>query len=308
MNNASSNVPAKSVFKPIMRIAIAFLIAILFLGIISFTALAEVPAEGTVVEGDSVPGVELGFTRAQVEAVAGEPRWCQNLEVGDLGVCSYPVEDGSSITVRYQGADGRYAKNAPDDRAFQIGWSTRGWTTTAGVNIDLALNDREAVVAAYPNAAVTYDENGKITKVEDSQLGIVVKWIKSGYIFPDSVTMDIYKPAANLPDGSDIQVNDIDLDYERIKSRRQVIMVVSVQGEQGQPVYGAEVIGTWTYPSGATQTVRDDTSVTGYAFFSLYDARNGSWTLTVDDVLLDGHPLDRDNSVLSISFEANRLK
>ncbi|MGB7873078.1 MAG: hypothetical protein WBL25_01750 [Anaerolineales bacterium] len=38
---------------------------------------------------------------------------------------------------------------------------------------------------------------------------------------------------------------------------------VSVQSEQGQPVYGATVFATWTYPSGATQTVEKVTSFTG---------------------------------------------
>lgn len=65
---------------------------------------------------------------------------------------------------------------------------------------------------------------------------------------------------------------------------------VSVQGEQGQPVYDATVFAPWTYPSGAMKTVEKVTSFTGYAFFGLYDARTKTWTLTVGDVLLDGHP------------------
>jgi hypothetical protein len=73
-------------------------------------------------------------------------------------------------------------------------------------------------------------------------------------------------------------------------------------------VSGAEGVGIWNYPGGAVQTVKEDTSIMGYAFLELYDVRNGTWTLTIDDVLLDGHPLDRENSVLSISFDANRLK
>jgi hypothetical protein len=299
----------KRVFNPMRLLPIAILIAILFSGLIAFSVLAAAPAEGTVVEGVSVPGLALGATRAEVEAAYGEPRWCQDLEVnGDLAVCSFPVEDGSGVTVRFQGADGRYARNSPEDIVFQIGWSARGWTTTAGVNITLALNDREAVAAAYPNAEVIYDERGIITRVEDSQLGIVIRWVKSGYIFPDSVIMDIYTPPAALSEGSSIRFADINVTGEKIRSERHVIVAISVQGEQGQPVYGATVVGTWTYPRGAVQTVKDETLNTGYAFFELADARNGAWTLTIDDVLLDGHPLDRENSVLSVSFEANRLK
>lgn len=108
-----------------------------------------------------------------------------------------------------------------------------GWTTTAGINTELAFNDRQAVEDAYPNAEVTYDDRGKITSVEDSQLGILVKWSEGVYIFPGSVSMEIYAPPAILPEGSNIHVSDIDLTIEKIKSRRHVVAVVSVQDVQG---------------------------------------------------------------------------
>lgn len=295
----------KRIFEPLRLPTIALLIVILFSGIMAYSVLADAPAEGTVVEGDSVPGIALGFTRAQVEATYGQPQGCQDLEVsGDLGFCFFPVEGGGTVSVRYQGSDGLHATNSPDDIVYYIGWPQQvsGWTTTAGINTTLALQDRQAVVDAYPNAEVTYDERGIITSVEDSQLGILVKWSKGVYIFPDTVAMAIYTPPAALPEGSSIHVADIDWTVEKIKSRRYVKVLVSVEGEQGQPVYGATVVATWTYPSGALQTVQDVTSNTGHAFFELYDARRGTWTLTVDDVLLDGHPFDRQNSLLSASI------
>lgn len=295
-------------FNPITLLTAAFLIAILLSSLMTIPVLADAPAEGVVVEGESVPGVDLGDTRAQVEAAYGEPTHCQDVEVGgDLAWCSYRVEDGSSVSATYLGADGRFARNSPDDTVYQINWSASGWTTTAGIDRELALADREAVAAAYPNAEVTY-EGSKITRVEDSQLGIVVKWIKNFYMFPDSVSMAIYTPAAALAEGSSIHVADIDVTGNKIKGRRPVIVTVSVLGEQGQPVYGATVIGTWTYPSGATQTVQKVTSLTGYVFFGLYDAGTHTWTFTIDDVLLDGHPLDRDNSTLSVTFDAKQIK
>lgn len=303
MTDLNSILPYKNGFNPLRILTITLVIVMLLSTIIAFPVLADAPAEGTVVEGESVPGIALGFNRAQVEAAYGEPKFCQDLEInGDLAFCSFPVEGGGSVGVRYQGADGLYAINSPGDVVFQIGWSASAWTTTAGVNTTLALEDRQAVANAYPNAEVTYDERGNITRVEDSQLGIVVKWIKNFYMFPDSVSMDIYTPPATLPEGSSIRVSDIDWTVEKIKGRRHVKIVVSVQGEQGQPVYAANVVGTWTYPSGAQQTVTDATSNTGSAFFELYDARHGMWTFTVDDVLLDGHPPDRQNSLLSVSF------
>jgi hypothetical protein len=303
MNNLRPTLRIKTILNPMKLLSIAVLIATLFSGMVTFAALADAPAVGTVVEGQSVPGIALGATRAQVEAAYGDPKHCQDIEVGgDLAWCSYPVEGGGSVSVRYQGADGRYATNSPDDVSFQIGWSASSWTTTAGVNIPLASADRQAVADAYPNAEVTYGDRGQITRVEDSQLGIVVRWIQNFYMFPDTVSMAIYTPPEVLPEGSSIHVAGIDWTIEKIKSRRHVKLVVSVQGEQGQPVSGATVVSTWTYPRGATQTVTDVTSTTGYAFFELYDARNGTWTLTVDDVILEGHPFDRQNSQLSVSF------
>ncbi|HZD55234.1 MAG TPA: hypothetical protein VE136_00815 [Anaerolineales bacterium] len=213
----------------------------------TYFVLADAPAEGVVVEGERVPGIALGVTRAQVEAAYGQPKSCQDLEInGDLAFCSFPVEGGGSVGVRQHGADDLYAINSPGDVVFQIGWSAGASTTTAGVSTTLALQDRQAVADAYPNDEVTYDERGKITRVEASQLGIVVRWIKNFCMFPDSVSMAIYTPPATLPDGSSIHVSDINWTVEKIKGRRRVKLVASVQSEQGQPVYGATVVGTWT--------------------------------------------------------------
>jgi len=312
MANYKFTPQSNNIFNTITYLIPAALIAILLTAMLAFPVLADAPAEGVVVEGESVPGVALGDTRAQVEAAYGEPGACQDVEVGgDLAWCRYPAEGGGSISVDYQGADGRFATNSPDDIAYRIRWpkAVSGWTTTAGINTELAFDDRQAVVDAYPNAEVTYDENGIITEVDDPQLGIRVEWFEPVYIFTEgSVSMEIYTPPATLADGSSIHVADIDLFSEKNKGTHHIIAVVSVLGEQGQPVSDATVVGTWTYPRGATQTIDEVTSHSGYAFFELGDARNGTWTLTIDDVLLDGHPLDRDNSVLSVTFKAQRLK
>lgn len=163
------------------------------------------------------------------------------------------------------------------------------------------MADREAVAAAYPNADVTY-EDGKIRRVEDSTLGILIRWVPSGYIFPDSVLMSIYTPPALLPEGSSLHVPDINLTVNKYRGRRHLVAVIAVHGEQGQPVAGASVIVTWTYPRGTVWTVEEVTSTTGYAFFEIYDAHPGVWSLTVEDVLLDGHPLDSANSVMSAAI------
>jgi len=302
----------KNKFKRTTYLIIAILASVLLTVILAFPVFADAPANGEVIEGESVPGLKLGDTRAQVEAVYGGPVHCQDVEVGgDLAWCSYPAEGGSNVSVWYQGADGRYASNSSDDTAYRIQWpqALSDWVTTAGINTELAFNDRQAVVDAYPNAKVTYNDNGTIIKVEDLQLGIRVRWSEPVYIFPGgSVSMDIFTPAAALADGSSIHVADIDVKGEKIKGLRPVRVTVLVQGEQGQPVYGATVVGTWTYPSGTTETIGKVTSFTGYAFYGLYDARTKNWTFSIDDVLLDGHPLDRDNSVLSVTFNGKDFK
>lgn len=302
----------KDAFNPITLLTAAAVIAILLSAILTVPVLADAPAEGVVMEGKSVPGLVLGATRAEVETAYGEPVHCQDVEVGgDLAWCSYPAEGGSNVSVWYQGADGRYASNSPNDTAYRIQWpqALSGWVTTAGVNTELAFNNRQAVVEAYPDAEVTYNDSGKIIQVEDLQVGIRVRWSEPVYIFPGgSVSMDIFTPAAALPDGSSIRVAGIEVTGEKIKGQRPIRISVLVQGEQGQPVYGATVLGTWRYPSGATQTVKDVTSFTGYAFYGLYDARTKTWTFTIDDVLLDGHPLDRDKSVLSVNFSGKEFK
>lgn len=306
------DLPLKRVFSPMTLATIALIIAILLSGVVTIQASADAPAQGTVVEGVSVPGVKLGNTRARVEATYGGPVHCQDVEVGgDLAWCSYPAEGGSNVSVWYQGADGRYASNSPDDTVYRIQWpqALSGWVTTAGINTELAFDDRQAVAEAYPNAEVTYNNSGNIIQVEDLQLGIRVRWSEPVYIFPGgTVSMDIFTPAATLPEGSSIHVTSIDVTGEKIKSQRPVRVSVLVQGEQGQPVYGATVVGTWTYPGGAMDSVKDVTSFTGYAFFGLYDARTKTWNFTVDDVLLDGHPLDRANSTLSVTFNGKQFK
>jgi hypothetical protein len=57
---------------------------------LALSALTAAPAEGTVVEGVSVPGIALGDSRAQIEAVNGSPRGCHDInELNDLASCSF---------------------------------------------------------------------------------------------------------------------------------------------------------------------------------------------------------------------------
>lgn len=62
------------------------------------TVLAAAPAEGVAVEGVSVPGIALGFSRAQVQAAYGQPSSCQSGSVGgDCPLFAYPVDGGGQV-------------------------------------------------------------------------------------------------------------------------------------------------------------------------------------------------------------------
>ena len=106
--------------------------------------LAAAPAEGTVIEGVSVPGVALGDTRAQVQGAYGDPYSCTTgYEVDDDATCDYPVEGLGHlgrIRVRFRGPDGGLPSASPDDVVSSVTWNTSvDWITEAGgVNIEWA--------------------------------------------------------------------------------------------------------------------------------------------------------------------------
>ncbi len=269
--------------------------------------LAAAPSVGLVVEGDSVPAAALRFTRAQVEASYGEPQWCQSVEqAGDFAFCSFPVEGGGQVDVRYRGADGGNAANAPDDVAYNIRWHEQvsGWTTTAGVNTTLAASDPQAVVEAYPDAEVTYNQFGDLYLVVDHEQGIEVKWSLDFYTGTTHVSMAIFFPRTPPPPEEQLtRVTDLDLTAVKKKGQRTVIALVRVQNDDGLAAGGATVLATWVDPDGATQAVQDLTSSSGYAYFEIKNASRGTYTLIIDDVVLDDHRFDRENSILSASIK-----
>jgi len=277
---------------------------------VTLVALAAAPAEGIVVEGQSVPGVALGDIRAQVEAAYGQPVSCRDMAYYDGrrgldGICEFDVDGGGQVTVYYFDTDGGPAQGSPDDVASIIRWSqaVSGWVTTAGVNTTLALADPDAVIAAYPNAVVTYNPVfGNIESIEDRPLGILVDYnfdYLSGIL---SVNMVTRFPSDPLPvPEKETRVTGIDLTAKKVKGNHQVRALVRVEDERGLSAFGANVMVTWVFPDGSTQAVSDLTSSTGYAYFEILDAPRGPLTLRVNDVVLDGYRFDRANSVLSAS-------
>jgi hypothetical protein len=266
------------------------------------------PAEGIVVEGVSVPGIALGFTRAQVEDAYGDdPLWCQSGEVpGNKSYCAFAVGGGGQVEVRYRGADGGSASNSPDDVVHNIYWSeaVSGWTTTAGVNTTLASENPEAVIAAYPNARVTYNQFGNVYRVIDYPLGIDVIWVLNFYTGQTSIRMAIFYPmeAPPLPERL-THVYDIDLTEKKVKGQRQVRAFVRVRNEQQLAASGATVFARWTFPDGSTQAAESTTSGSGSAYLEINGIPRGTYILTVEDVVLEGYGFDSANSVLSESVK-----
>ncbi|MEJ2265823.1 MAG: hypothetical protein P8X95_20450 [Anaerolineales bacterium] len=290
---------------------IIFVMSVVVLSLMmTLSALAAAPAQGIVVEGQSVPGVALGDSRAQVEASYGQPVSCQNMSYYDGrqgldGICRFDVEGGGRITVYFFDADGGPAQGSADDVVSIIRWPqpVSGWVTTAGVNTTLALADPDAVIAAYPNAVVTYNSVfGNIESIEDKALGILVDYSFEYLSGTLSVNMVIRFPSEPAPvPQKETRVTDIDLAVKKVKGDRQVRALVRVEDERGRSASGATVFATWVFPDGSTQALDDLTSGTGYAYFEILDAPRGTLTLRVDNVVLDGYQFDRSGSVLSAS-------
>lgn len=274
-------------------------------------ALADAPAEGTVVEGHSVPGgVTLGDTRAQVEEKWGEPYICKDQmhfdgRRGIDGICEYEADGLNRVTVRYHAADGTWQSlGTSDDVLYNVWWpqSTSGWVTTAGVNTTMALNDPEAVIAAYPDAEVRVDGDF-IYYIASPGIAIYRNWnIYGGFT---TVSMAIGKGIPNPEEWLGYStVADIDLSDAKIKRNREVTGLVLVHDFQDQPAAGATVTAKWFLPDGSSQTGQDVTSSDGVATFQLSGRLDrGTYYLIIDDVELTDHIWNYTGGVTSAKIE-----
>jgi hypothetical protein len=276
-----------------------FVLAVLVLSLAAVSVVfAGAPTEGTVFEGQSVPGITLGDTRAEVESSVGPPRNCSSVEApGDYASCKFDVESGGLVWTRYRGPDGGNASNSPDDVVHNIRWyDADGWVTTAGINTTLALADRQAVVDAYPNAEVTYsniyDPVSSIYRVRDPELGIEVIWNYDVYGGFTTVSMSIFSPYTPPLPPATIRVATIEV----TAGRRSVTARVLVLDDQDRPVEEAIVNASWSYPRVTNSPVSGATDADGYATFRIDKARRGNYYLNIDNVTLEGYVYDFVNS------------
>ncbi len=291
--------------------AVVLVVLLLAILMTAIPALADAPAEGTVVEGQSVPGgVTLGDKRAQVEAKWGEPWICKDLvhfdgRRGIDGICEFDADGLNRIEVRYHATDGTWqAQGTPDDVLFQVWWpqSTSGWVTTAGVNTTLALNDPQAVIEAYPNAEVKADGDF-IYSIRDSS-GISIFRTRNPYFGFITVSMAIGKGIPNPEHWVGYSVvADIDLSDAKIKRNREITGLVLVHDWQDQPAPDAEVTVKWFLPDGSMQIDQAVTSSSGVATFKLSGRLDrGAYYLIVDDVKLTDHIWNYTAGVTSASL------
>lgn len=141
------------------------MITIVGLSSVVVTAFADLPTEGTVIEGVAIPGeVTLDSTRVEAEAVLGQPLYCQ---LPNQNFCSYEM----GITVVYEDVP-----SSPDNRIETISWTDSHvqWETTAGATLQLLLDDALTFSDLYPTAEVTGwpEMEGTKVRVYVPELGI----------------------------------------------------------------------------------------------------------------------------------------
>ncbi|MHC4143441.1 MAG: hypothetical protein ACYSUD_01550 [Planctomycetota bacterium] len=262
------------------------------------TALASgPPAAGIAVEGVSVPGgVALGDLRDYVEdpAVYGPPGTCDVYETSTS--CKYQIEGvlGAIVTVVYQHQDDG------SQTVIRVSWSTsvRDWVTTAGVSTQ---SSRQEVTDAYPDAEIRYPINNLLYSVNAWEQGFRAVFYWHVYGAFDSVDMSIFTPREPpvRPDPPDPTVHVEEINMQSVK--RDITATVRVQNHYGWNTRGVTVTGTWLMPRGKTEVVTGVTDSFGLVTFYASESRKGLYTFTVNDLVLEDHTFDQENSILTNS-------
>jgi hypothetical protein len=274
--------------------------------------MAEVPEFGTVFEGQGVPGISLGSTRAEVEASYGEATRCQSGQTaGDAASCTWVQEDyigqggqiQSQVVTGFRGPDGGSPGNNPNDVVTGISWvGMDGWYTSRGVNALFALDDQDGVFDLYPDGIVFHQSmfDTHLTAYEE---GFSVSWHTQYLNGFTSVRMSVFEPREPPPPREpSVKVSEINMDIYK----RQVLGEVRVLNDLNWRMRRADVYATWTLPDGTTRATHGTTDSFGLVVLEVNKARKGNYTLTIDDVVVENHPFDTENSVLSAAIFKRR--
>jgi hypothetical protein len=143
--------------------------------VLAAAAAALPPAQGTVVEGHSLPGVALGASRAQVQTAWGAPASCYS-----PSLCAWQRPDGAA-ELSFQRRRGGPATGKPRDVVVAGDFAgIPGWVTTAGVSTASALSDPESVPLAYPLGHAYRFPNGHLRLLIDPAQGLEITWTPEG--------------------------------------------------------------------------------------------------------------------------------
>ncbi|MFB9994722.1 hypothetical protein ACFFLM_22450 [Deinococcus oregonensis] len=128
--------------------------------------------EGVITEGQGIGSVQLGQSRAQVEAVLGAPSQCTttaSAKWGTLPLCRWNHASGGRLEVVYRDATVRTVKKAPPTATEPTGvvnisvYTLPGYLTTRGVGTGQYSG---AVYQTYGSAVFTYG-NSAILPAQD---------------------------------------------------------------------------------------------------------------------------------------------
>jgi hypothetical protein len=253
------------------------------------------PATGIAVEGVSVPGgVALGNLREYVEDpdVYGPPGKCDVYETSTS--CTYQIEGilGAIVTVVY---------NNETDTVIRVSWSTsvKDWVTTAGVSTQ---SSRQEVTDAYPDAEIRYPINGLLYSVNAWEAGFSAVFYWHVYGAFDTVDMSIFTPREPpvRPEPPDPVVRVTEIEMQRVK--RDITAAVRVVNHYGWNMSNVMVTGTWSMPRGKTEVMTGRTDGFGRVIFYASESRKGEYTFTVNDLVVEDHTFDQENSILTNSI------
>jgi hypothetical protein len=197
-------------------------------------------------------------------------------------------------------------------------WSDYPSTETAAKNL---VNDLDLVVTA-PDGVTTYlgnvfsggwSQTGGSADRTNNVENVYVRLAAAG-----TWTLEVRgynvangpQPFALVVDGSGdwagctsncLRSTDITLSAKQRGGKVNVTGAVTVKNEAGAVVKSATVYITWTLPNGTTQNQSALTNKNGLVSFSTSDG-NGTYTLTVTNIVKTGYTFDPANSVLSKSI------
>ena len=177
-----------------------------------------------------------------------------------------------------------------------------GWYTSTGVNALFADDNQDEVIELYPGGIVFHQSlfDTHLTAYEE---GFSVSWHTEYLTGYTSVRMSVFEPRDPPPPREpSVNVSEITMDLYK----RQVFGKVRVLNDLNWKVRGAEVYATWVLPDGTTREVTEVTDSFGLAVFEVNKARKGNYTLTIDDVVVEDHPFDIENSILSAGIFKKR--